>query len=166
MLDAMGPNAVAILVGAGLATRSNDTEYPFRQNSDFWYLTGFGHPDAVCVLRTTEGPDFTLFVQPHDAAAETWTGYRPGIEGATADFGADQAFERSAFGSSLRELLRGAERIYHVLGRSFRSQGVLVGIHEPRQGSARGRGAVSETAERREYPGAPSLLTSDRDWRA
>ena len=46
--------------------RSADTEYPFRQDSDFWYLTGFDHPDAIAVLSTREGPDFTLFVQPRD----------------------------------------------------------------------------------------------------
>ena len=76
MLEAMGPDAVAIFVGGRLAVRSADTEYPFRQDSDFWYMTGFDHPDAIAVLSTREGPDFTLFVQPRDRDAETWTGYR------------------------------------------------------------------------------------------
>ena len=55
----MGPDALGFILGAQLATRSNDTQYPFRQDSDFWYLTGFDHPDAVAVLRTDGGPEFT-----------------------------------------------------------------------------------------------------------
>ena len=80
----MGPDAVAILLGAKLVTRSRDTEFPFRQDSDFWYLTGFDHPGAAAVLRTDGGPAYTLFVEPRDRALETWTGYRPGVEGAVA----------------------------------------------------------------------------------
>ena len=60
--DAMGPGAVAFFRGANLITRSRDTEYPFRQDSDFWYLTGFDHPGATAVLRTDGGPGYTLFV--------------------------------------------------------------------------------------------------------
>ena len=63
---AMGPGAVAIVLGARLVARSNDTDFPFRQDSDFHYLTGFDHPNAVAVLRTDGGPAFTLFVEPRD----------------------------------------------------------------------------------------------------
>ena len=62
----MGPGAVAILLGAPLVTRSRDTDYPFRQDSDFAYLTGFDHPNAVAVLRTDGGPEYTLYVEPRD----------------------------------------------------------------------------------------------------
>ncbi|MGE4607068.1 MAG: aminopeptidase P N-terminal domain-containing protein, partial [Myxococcota bacterium] len=77
--DAMGPDAVALFLGAEMVTRSADTEYPFRQNSDFWYLTGFDHPNAVAVLRTDAGPEYTLYVEPRNRKMEIWTGYRPGI---------------------------------------------------------------------------------------
>ena len=80
----MGPDAVAVLLGARTVTRSADTSFPFRQDSDFWYLTGFGHPGAAAVLRTDGGPAFTLFVEPRDRAAETWTGYRPGVRARSA----------------------------------------------------------------------------------
>src|SRR6056297_2399143 len=113
----MGPNAVAILVGGRLAVRSADTEFPLRQDSDFWYLTGFDHPEAVAVLSTRSGPDFTLFVQPRDKSAEIWNGYRPGIEGAIDDYDADVAYPIGELHGKLPELLRGAERIYHTLGR-------------------------------------------------
>jgi len=65
----MGEDSVALLLGAKLATRSHDTQYPFRQDSDFWYLTGFDHPDAVAVLRTDGGAPYTLFVEPRNREA-------------------------------------------------------------------------------------------------
>ena len=116
MRDAMGPDAVAILLGAKLVQRSRDTEFPFRQDSDFWYLTGFDHPGAAAVLRTDGGPPYTLFVEPRDPALETWTGYRPGVEGAVRDFGADEAHPNEELLAKLPELTAKARRIYHVLG--------------------------------------------------
>jgi Xaa-Pro aminopeptidase len=73
----MAPDSVALLLGARLVTRSNDTEYPFRQDSDFWYLTGFDQPDALAVLRNDGGPAFTLFVQPKDRAASAKSSKTP-----------------------------------------------------------------------------------------
>jgi Xaa-Pro aminopeptidase len=117
LLDAMGPDAVMVFVGGRLAVRPADTEYPFRQDSDFWYLTGFDHPDAIAILSTRDGPSYSLFVQPRDPAAETWTGFRPGVEGAVDDYGADAAHARDDLFEKLPEMLRGAQRIYHTLGR-------------------------------------------------
>ena len=113
----MGPDAVAIFLGGRLVTRSRDTEFPFRQASAFWYLTGFEHPDAVAVLRTDGGPPFTLYVQPRAPEMEIWTGIRPGKEGAIASYGADEANHVDEFPSHLPNLLAKLRRIYHVLGR-------------------------------------------------
>jgi Xaa-Pro aminopeptidase len=149
-LEAMGPDAVAILLGAKLVTRSNDTEFPFRQDSDFWYLTGFSHPHAAAVLRTDGGPPFTLYVEPRDRAAETWTGYRPGVEGALRDFGADEAHPRAELSAQLPELLKKARRIYHVLGRDAELDGRIVGIlDEMRLRSRVGLVPASEIADPR-----------------
>jgi len=127
----MGPDAVAILQGASLVTRSADTQYPFRQDSDFWYLTGFEHPDATAVFRTTDkGPRYVLFVQPRDRAAETWTGYRPGTEGAVADYQADEAFENGSLLDALTDILVGARTIYHAFGRRAALDARLVEIQE------------------------------------
>jgi Xaa-Pro aminopeptidase len=117
LLDAMEPGSVALFLGARHATRSNDTTYPFRQDSDFHYLTGFDHPNAAALLRKDGGPAFTLFVEPRDPDAETWTGYRPGVEGAQADFGADEAFPIGELVEKLPSLTGKAQRLYHVLGR-------------------------------------------------
>lgn len=138
ILEAMGPDAVAIFVGGRLAVRSADTEFPFRQDSDFWYLTGFDHPDAIAVLSTREGPDFSLFVQPRDRDAEIWTGYRPGVDGAIANYGADEAHPIEAFPSKLPELLRGAARIYHVLGRDAAIDAKIVALQEEIRRQSRG----------------------------
>jgi Xaa-Pro aminopeptidase len=116
--DAMGPDAIAVFQGARMVQRSRDTEYPFRQDSDFWYLTGFDHPNAVAVLRTDGGPEFTLYVEPRDREMEIWTGYRPGVEGARKDYGADEAYAQADFLTQLPELVRRSGKIYHVLGRA------------------------------------------------
>jgi Xaa-Pro aminopeptidase len=117
LLEAMGPDAVAILIGARMVTRSADTHFPFRQDSDFWYLTGFDHPNAIAVLRSGGGPEYTLFVEARDPDAETWTGYRPGVEGARRDHDADEAHPNTEFAKQLPDLLAAARRVYHVLGR-------------------------------------------------
>lgn len=117
-LESIGPDAAAIVIGHDAVPRSNDTEYPFRQNSDFHYLTGFDHPSAVALFRTDDGPPYTLFVQAKDKSAETWHGYRPGTSGAKDDFGADEAF---AIDTLLEEIPKQIERIsslYHTLGRN------------------------------------------------
>jgi len=129
ILAAMGEGSVALFLGARPATRSADTHYPFRQDSDFHYVTGFDHPCAAAVLRKLPGddqPQYTLFVEPRDRAMETWTGYRPGVEGAVSDHGADAAHSASELIERIPELLQGAERVYHVLGRDAALDAKLV----------------------------------------
>ncbi len=83
----------AIFRSAPTATMHNDVEYVFRQESDFFYLTGFNEPEAVAVLAPHH-PDhqFILFVPPKDLEKETWTGYRCGVEKAKSYYGADEAY--------------------------------------------------------------------------
>ena len=81
LLDSIG-NGTAIIASAPLATMHNDVEYIFRQDSDFYYLTGFNEPGAIAVFAPHhEEHQFILFVQPKDPAQETWTGIRAGVEG-------------------------------------------------------------------------------------
>ena len=122
----MGEGSVALFLGARLATRSADTHHPFRQDSDFHYLTGFDHPGAAAILRAGVEPAYMLFVEPRDPATETWTGYRPGVEGAVRNHGADAAHPREELLGRIPELLQGAERVFHVLGRDAEIDAKLV----------------------------------------
>jgi Xaa-Pro aminopeptidase len=146
----MGPDAVALLSGARNVTRSNDTHYPFRQDSDFWYLTGFEHPNAVAVLRSDGGPPYSLFVEPREPAAETWTGRRPGIEGAVADYAADEAHPIGDLPGRLQSLAERARRIYHVLGRDIAlDRALLETLETLRQRSRLGIDPASEIVDPR-----------------
>jgi Xaa-Pro aminopeptidase len=112
----MAPKSVAIIPGAHDTTRSNDTHYRFRQNSDFFYLTGFEEPDALAVIKPESDKNYTLFVRPRDPEREIWDGRRAGVEGAQSEFGAAEAFPIVEFESKLREFLDGADVLYYRLG--------------------------------------------------
>jgi Xaa-Pro aminopeptidase len=112
----MQRNSVAIIPAAREATRSNDTHYRFRQDSDFFYLTGFEEPDAIAVVKPGETHEYMLFVRPRDPEREIWDGRRAGVEGAKGEFGASEAFPVAEFDSKLTEILDGAEVMYYRLG--------------------------------------------------
>ncbi len=107
----------AIVVPAGhLANRNHDVDFEFRQLSPFWYLTGFGEPDAVAVLRPGHEKPFVLFVLPRDPKMETWTGLRTGVDAAQEKFGADVAFPTTELEKELPKLLAEYEKVYYALG--------------------------------------------------
>lgn len=112
----MEPNSVAIIPSAREATRSNDTNFRFRQDSDFLYLTGFDEPESIAVIRSSGAPRYTMFVRPRDPEREIWDGRRAGVEGARAQFGADESFPIVSFDEKLHEILDGAEKLYYRLG--------------------------------------------------
>ena len=112
----MAPKSVAIIPAAHDTTRSNDTHYRFRQDSDFFYLTGFEEPDAVAVIRPDADPKYVLFVRPRDPEREIWDGRRAGVEGAKNEFGAGEAFQIAELNGKLSEYLDGAEVLYYRLG--------------------------------------------------
>jgi Xaa-Pro aminopeptidase len=111
-------NGTAIFRSAPHAVMHNDVEYVYRQDSDFFYLTGFNEPEAVAVLAPHhEEHKFVLFVQPKDPEKEVWTGYRTGIEGAKERYCADEAYPITELNEKLPQYLQNAERIYYHLGR-------------------------------------------------
>ena len=112
----MEPKSVAIIPSAREATRSNDTNYRFRQDSDFYYLTAFEEPESIAVIGPTREHKYTLFVRPRDPEREIWDGRRAGVEGATSEFGADEALPIEEFPAKLEEILDGAEKLYYRLG--------------------------------------------------
>ena len=112
----MDPNSVAIIPSAREATRSNDTQYRFRQDSDFLYLTGFEEPEAIAIVAPARESKYTLFVRARDPEREIWDGRRAGIEGAKSEFGADEALPIVEFDEKLQDILDGAEKLYYRLG--------------------------------------------------
>ena len=109
-------DSVAIIPAAREAVRSHDTNYRYRQNSDFFYLTGFEEPDAIAVITPSRDKKFTLFVRPRDLEQEIWTGYRAGVEGAVADYSADEAFTIGEFDEKLPEIINGPAVLYYAFG--------------------------------------------------
>jgi Xaa-Pro aminopeptidase len=113
----MEPDSVAIISSAREATRSNDTQYRYRQDSDFLYLTGFDEPEAIAVIAPSHKEHkYTLFVRPRDAEREIWDGRRAGVEGAKSEYGADAAFPIAEFKERLTELINGATNLYYRIG--------------------------------------------------
>jgi len=118
LLAAMPDGSALLLPTNPERTRSNDTEYPFRPASDFYYVTGYDEPGAWAML-TKNGTDkpYTLFVLPKDPEREVWTGVRHGPEGAIDTFGADQAFPVEEFDAKLGELIEDVSELYFGFGR-------------------------------------------------
>lgn len=112
----MDQKSVAIIPSAREATRSNDTQYRFRQDSDFYYLTGFEEPDSIAVVAPGREQKYTLFVRPRDPEQEIWVGRRAGVEGAKSEFGADEAYPVAEFETKLQDILDGADKLYFRLG--------------------------------------------------
>jgi len=112
----MDKNSIAIVPAAREAVRSHDTNYRYRQNSDFFYLTGFEEPDAIAVIAPAKEKKLTMFVRPRDLEQEIWNGYRAGVEGAVNDYGADEAFPITEFDQKLPEIMDGPEVLYYAFG--------------------------------------------------
>lgn len=113
LLDQLG-NRIGIFPAAVEVVRNRDVEYEFRQDSDFFYLTGFEEPDTIAVLHPSGDDRFVMFVRPKDPEQETWTGRRAGVEGAKERYGADAAFPIGSFEEWLRGAVLGVEgAVYH-----------------------------------------------------
>lgn len=109
---------VAVFRSATMAVMHNDVEYVYRQDSDFYYLTGFNESEAVAVIAPNHDEhQFVLFVQPKDLSKEIWTGYRVGVEAAKEYYGADAVYSIDELDEKLPEYLTTGDRIYYHLGR-------------------------------------------------
>ena len=115
-IESIGPDSVAIIPAAHEARRSYDTEYKFRQDSDFMYLTGFPEPDAIAVIDPAAKKPYTLYVRPRDPEMETWYGRRHGVDGAEKNYKADKAISIEKFQSELAKLIDGHEKLYYRFG--------------------------------------------------
>ena len=119
LMRIMGADTIAIVPAAAVRYRNRDAEYPFRQDSDFYYLTGFGEPEAVVVLvpHRAHG-EYILFCRERDPLMEVWHGRRAGPEGVQRDYGADDAFPVADIDDILPGLMESKSRIYYSMGYS------------------------------------------------
>ena len=108
---------VAIFPSALQAMRTHSTEYRYRQDANFYYLTGFEEPEAVCVVAP-DHPEhqYVLFVRPRVPEQEVWTGKRAGVDGAKERFGADEAYPIEEFDDKISEYIGTSERVYYRFG--------------------------------------------------
>lgn len=116
-MQAIGPNAVAIVRSLPERLRNGDAFHPFRQHSDVVYLTGFVEPDTTLVLRPgAESERVVMFVRPRDPEMEVWDGRRAGLEGAKERYGADAAYTSAELPSKLWELIANSDELHYSLG--------------------------------------------------
>jgi Xaa-Pro aminopeptidase len=133
-----GEDSIIILQAAPASLRNNDVYYPYRQDSDFLYLTGFQEHDAMLVLIPEEKDGrCMLFCRERNPEREMWDGRMVGLKSAVTDYGMDEAFDINQAESRLQDLLRDKERIYHDLGRDPMFDQRLIGWLNDFRGKAR-----------------------------
>lgn len=154
VLAQMAPGSAALFFAAPECTRSADSEYPYRQNSDFWYLTGFNEPEALLILiKSDETHNHSvLFNRLRDKTAEIWFGRRLGQEAAPEKLGVDRALAFSEIDEQLHQLLNGLDVVYHAQGEhAYADTIVFAALDKLRRGS-------------RQNLAAPATLTDWRPW--
>jgi Xaa-Pro aminopeptidase len=146
LMRMMGTDGIAILPAAPVRTRSRDVEYRYRQDSDFYYLTGFAEPEAVAVLVPgRDKGEYLLFCRERDKKREQWDGSRAGQAGAISEHGADDAFPIDDIDEILPGIMESCSRVYYTMGmysefdtriagwvNSLRS-GLSRGVHTPQE---------------------------------
>ena len=117
LMRIMGKGSIAIIPAAALCTRNNDVHYPYRPDSDFYYLTGFGEPEAVAVLIPgREQGEYILFCREKDPDKERWDGSIAGQEGAVSEYGADDSFPISDLDDILPRMLEQCDKVFYAMG--------------------------------------------------
>lgn len=146
LMSLMGPDSVAVLAAAPERVRNRDVLYPYRQDSDFHYLTGFPEPEAVLALVPGRAKgEFVLFNRERDPEREVWDGPRAGQDGACTAYGADDAFPVDDIDEILPGLLEGRHKVYCSLGQNPEMDQMLFGwVNQVRARSRQGARAPDE----------------------
>ncbi|NOQ64839.1 MAG: M24 family metallopeptidase [Methyloprofundus sp.] len=118
LMEQIGKDNIAIIASATMRTRNRDVDYPFRQDSDFYYLTGFNEANALAAfIPGREKGEYILFCQEYDEKKALWEGAHAGLEGATREYGADDSFPITDLGDILPGLLENKHKVFYPMGR-------------------------------------------------
>jgi len=145
-MNAIGKDSIAIIPSAPIKLRSKDTDYKYRQDSDFYYLTGFDEPESVAVLISgRKAAEYIIFCRENDKLMETWNGRRLGVDKAPEALDADDAFPIDDIDEILPGLLEGRERVYYSMGRETLFDNRIIGwINQLKAKSGSGASVPSE----------------------
>lgn len=115
LLANMAEHSIAIIPAARVKYRNSQIEYPFRQDSNFYYLTGYNEPDAICVLvkaKANTANKFIFFILPERAEEKVWTGMRLGLDKVKIDYGADEVYSVELLEEIMPQLLKNKQLVY------------------------------------------------------
>ena len=127
-MQMMEAGSIAIIPASPIRLRNRDVEYPYRPDSDFYYLTGFAEPNAVAVLAPGgKHGEYILFCQERDPKVEIWTGLQSGQEGAVEVYGADDSFPIDDVDDILPGMLENVDRVYYTMGTHLEFDTQLIG---------------------------------------
>lgn len=146
LMRAIGKDSIAIIPSAPEKNRSRDTDYRYRQDSDFYYLTGFEEPESVAVLISgRRAAEYIVFCRERDELMETWNGRRLGVDNAPAVLDTDDAFPIDDIDDILPGLLEGRERVFYSMGRETLFDNRIIGwINQLKAKSGSGASVPSE----------------------
>jgi len=117
VMQSMDERSIAIVPTAPVRPRNRDVEFPYRPDSDFYYLTGFEEPEAVAALVPGRGQgEYILFCRERDPELEQWNGHRAGLEGACERYGADDAFPIGDIDDILPGMIENRSAVYYAMG--------------------------------------------------
>jgi Xaa-Pro aminopeptidase len=149
LMEIMGPNSIAILPNAEVSSRNRDVDYPYRSDSNFYYLSGFDEPESVIVIVPGRPHgEYLLFCRERKLEKEIWDGYRAGQEGAITNFNADDSYPISDLDDILPGLLEDREKVFYTMGNiaSF-DQRVVGFLNHLRQATRQGKHSPTEIIE-------------------
>ena len=138
--------------GAAIFGSAETCKHRYRQDSNFFYLTGFKEPESICVIAP-DHPEhkFVLFVRPRDREQEIWTGKRAGVEGAEEEYGADAAYPLEELDEELPKYFKDVEKIHYTIGSNAKLDDRVVGLLKQfrgkRYGSSSGPVSIVDPAE-------------------
>ncbi|MFV2055987.1 MAG: Xaa-Pro aminopeptidase [Thiohalomonadales bacterium] len=143
LMQLMGKDSIAIIPAAPQVFRNSDVEFPYRQHSDFYYLSGFNEPNAVLVLlpKRAKG-DYILFCRERDPKMETWTGRIIGLDDARDQYGANEAYAIGSLDDVMPGLMENIQTVYYTVGlQPAYDQKIIDWMYQIRQKSRAGIGA-------------------------